>query len=76
MDKNIKINNNDKKLGDMNSFWISGPFNSTEDLPYFSLGINGRSTSVSGRYDQSFNVDEAKEIVKFLSEKIAEIETP
>lgn len=64
---------NTSEKGNMNFFWINA-FVRKNEKPYFSLSINGRHTSVSGRYDQEFNIEEAKDIVSFLTTKIKEAE--
>jgi len=77
MEKSTKIGKSDvtfsniTKKGDMNYFWFNG-FLTKDNEPYFSLGVNGRDVCVSGRYDQRFSIEDAKDIVKFLSSKIKE----
>lgn len=58
--------------GDMNYFWFNAFLTKKENRPYISLGINGRFTSVIGRYDQEISIEEAQDIVSFLTKKIEE----
>lgn len=63
---------NTSEKGNMNFFWINAFIKNEE--PSFLLSINGRHTSVSGRYDQAFSIEDAKDIVSFLTKKIKEAE--
>lgn len=69
--KNEVIFTNKTEKGGMNCFWIDG-FLKEDGTHYFSLGINGKNSSVIGRYDQQFTLEDAKVIVKFLKNKIKE----
>ena len=70
----ISFNNSNNKGGNMNYFWFTAFITKEKEELYISLGINGNHSGVSGRYDQRISVDEAKDIVKFLTGKIEEFE--
>lgn len=60
--------------GNMNYFWFSAFVIKNTKTPYISLGINGNDRLVFGRYDQKISIDEAKDIVDFLTNKIKDFE--